>query len=72
MAEFEYTSPRQDPASRRRRMLLRAALGGVALAAPLASLAQPRPKMWRIGFLAADSSSTRVYEGFRQGMREHG
>ena len=72
MVEFEFTGPRRDPASRRRRILLRAALCGVALAGPLASLAQPRLKVWRIGFLASDSSSTRVYEGFRQGMRELG
>jgi putative ABC transport system substrate-binding protein len=45
---------------------------GVLLAAPLASLAQPQPKITHIGFLASDSSSTRVYEGFRQGMRELG
>ncbi|MBI2753268.1 MAG: ABC transporter substrate-binding protein [Betaproteobacteria bacterium] len=72
MAEFEYTSARQNPASLRRRTVLRAALCGVALAVPFASLAQPRPKVLRIGFLAADSASTRVYEGFRQGMRELG
>ncbi len=42
---------------------------GVLLAAPLA---QPQPKITHIGFLASDSSSTRVYEGFRQGMRELG
>ncbi len=41
-------------------------------AAPLAAYAQQPGKLWRIGFLAADSSSTRVYEGFRQGMRELG
>ena len=71
---FEYESSRSQkyPASQRRRILLRSALVGVALAGPLASLAQQRPKVWRIGFLAADSSSSRVYEGFRQGMRELG
>jgi len=63
---------RQDRASHTRRILLRAALCGVALAAPLASFAQQQPKVWRIGFLAADSSSTRIYEGFQQGMRELG
>jgi len=63
---------RQDRASHTRRVLLRAALCGVALAAPLASFAQQQPKVWRIGFLAADSSSTRIYEGFQQGMRELG
>jgi putative ABC transport system substrate-binding protein len=35
-------------------------------------LAQQQPKVWRIGFLASDSSSTRVYDGFQQGMRELG
>jgi len=63
---------RRYPAAPKRRILLRATLSCVALAAPLASLAQQRSKIWRIGFLAADSSSTRVYEGFRQGMRELG
>ena len=72
MIKHAATRSRQYPASRRRRILLRAALFGVALAAPFASLAQQRPKVWRIGFLAADSSSSRVYEGFRQGMRELG
>lgn len=72
MVEFDSTGPRQDRASHTRRILLRAVLCGVALAAPLASLAQQQSKVWRIGFLASDSSSTRVYEGFRQGMRELG
>lgn len=72
MAEIEFAGPQQDPVSRRRRALLRVALCGVAVAAPFASRAQPRQRTWRIGVLAADSSSTRVYEGFRQGMRELG
>jgi len=63
---------RQDQASHRRRILLRAALCGMALPASFASLAQQQPKVWRIGFLASDSSSTRVYDGFQQGMRELG
>ena len=70
MVEFDSTGPRQDQASRTRRTLLRAMLAGVALA-PLASLGQ-QPKVWRIGFLVAGSSSTQFYEGFRQGMRELG
>ncbi len=54
---------------RRRKLLI--AIGG-ALAAPLATFGQKQPRVWRIGFLAADSSSTGIYEGFRQGMRELG
>ncbi|MFS8084637.1 MAG: ABC transporter substrate-binding protein [Acidobacteriota bacterium] len=72
MVKLESTRLWQDQAPRRRRTLLRIALCGVALAVPFVSLAQQRPKAWRIGFLAADSSSTRAYEGFRQGMRELG
>ena len=53
-------------------MLLCAMLWSVAFPAPLASIAQPPPRVWRVGVLASDSSSTRVYEGFRQGMRELG
>jgi putative ABC transport system substrate-binding protein len=71
MFELDSTGHLQDPASHRRRILLRALLCSVALPAPIASWAQ-QPKVWRIGFLASDSSSTRVYEGFRQGMRELG
>lgn len=52
---------------RKRRILL--ALLGAALAAPFAPLAQQPQKLSRIGVLAADSSSTRVYEGFRQGLQ---
>ena len=72
MVEVGSTDFRQHRASRMRRILLRAVLCGAVLAAPLASLAQQQLKVWRIGFLASDSSSTRVYEGFRQGMRELG
>jgi putative ABC transport system substrate-binding protein len=56
--------------STRREVLL--ALGAGALTAPLGSLAQEQPKVWQIGFLAADSASTRLYDSFRQGMRERG
>jgi putative ABC transport system substrate-binding protein len=52
---------------RKRRILL--ALLGAALAAPFAPLAQQPQKLSRIGVLAADSSSTRVYDGFRQGLQ---
>src|SRR2546426_423474 len=71
MFEPDFVGHRQDRASPRRRILLRALLCSVALPAPFASLAQ-QPKVWRIGFLASDSSSTRVYDGFQQGMRELG
>ncbi len=72
MVEVGSTDFRQHRASRMRRILLRAVLCGAVLAAPRVSLAQQQPKVWRIGFLASDSSSTQVYEGFRQGMRELG
>src|ERR1700674_2952635 len=72
MIELDSTGQRQDRASHRRRILLRAALCSVALPAPFVALAQQQPKVWRIGLLASDSSSTRVYDGFRQGMRELG
>jgi len=71
MFELDSTGHWQDHASQRRRILLRALLCSVALPVPFASLAQ-QPKVWRIGFLASDSSSTRVYDGFQQGMRELG
>ena len=61
---------RQTRQGHARRALLRAALHGLALFAP-ASLAQPA-KMARIGFLASDSASSRVYEGFRRGMGDIG
>ncbi len=54
----------------RRNFLL--ALGAGALTAPLASFAQNQPKVWQIGFLAADSASTGLYDSFRQGMRDLG
>lgn len=72
MVEFDFPGPPQDQASRVRRILLRAMLCGIALGGPPASLAQGQRKVWRIGFLASDSSSTRVYDGFQQGMRELG
>src|SRR6202162_2769541 len=72
MVELDFPSLPQDQASCARRIVLHAVLCGIALAAPLASLAQEQPKVWRIGFLASDSSTTRVYDGFQQGMRELG
>ncbi len=54
----------------RRNLLL--ALSAAALTVPFASLAQNQGKVWQIGFLAADSASTHLYDSFRQGMRERG
>ena len=54
----------------RRKVLL--ALGAGVLTVPLGSLGQNQAKVWQIGFLAADSVSTHLYESFRQGMRERG
>ncbi|HSS70949.1 MAG TPA: ABC transporter substrate-binding protein [Casimicrobiaceae bacterium] len=42
------------------------------MAAPLAAFSQNQSKVWQIGFHAADSASTRLYDSFRQGMREQG
>lgn len=72
MVEPDFTGPSRDQASHARRLLLCAVLCSIALAAPFASLTQEQPKVWRIGFLASDSSSTRVYDGFQKGMRELG
>ena len=71
MVELDSAGRRHNPVSDRRRTLLGATLGAVALV-PLASWTQEQSKVWRIGFLAADASSTRVYDGFQQGMRELG
>jgi len=54
----------------RRNVLL--ALGAGALAVPLRAIAQNPPKVWQIGFLGADSASTRFYDSFRQGLRDLG
>ena len=66
------TDPLPGTGSRKRRALLRIAFGGAALALSVTSLAQSQRRVWRIGFLAADSSSTRINAGFREGMRELG
>jgi len=50
-------------------VLRRVLVCAVALAAPFASFAQQQPKVWRIGLLAPDSSSTGIYAGLQQGMR---
>ena len=60
------------PASQARRILLRAALCGFALAPVLTLRAQQKSGVRRIGFLVPGASTTRVYEGFRRGMREQG
>lgn len=54
-----------------RRAFIGTVAGGL-VAAPLTLLAQPQPKLSRIGFLAADSASARVQQAFVQGMRELG
>ena len=58
----------------RRKLLV--ALGAGALAKPLASFAQQRGKVWRVGFLAfrarPDSLETDAFGGFPRGMRELG
>jgi putative ABC transport system substrate-binding protein len=53
----------------RRELLL--ALAG-ALSAPLAVRAQKQDKVWQIGFLGPDSSSTKHLDSFLQGMRDLG
>ena len=55
----------------------RAFLAGAAalLAAPLAAVAQPAGKVYRIGILgdkAADSNEILLWQTFREGLREHG
>jgi putative tryptophan/tyrosine transport system substrate-binding protein len=72
MVELDFAGPPREQASHARRLLLRALLCCITLAAPSALLAQEQPRVWRIGFLVPDSSSTRVYDGFPQGMRELG
>jgi putative ABC transport system substrate-binding protein len=72
MAEVKSMATRRPPDSQVRRAVLRAALCGLALAPVLSVRAQPMSGMRRVGFLAPGSSRTRVYEGFRRGMRELG
>jgi putative ABC transport system substrate-binding protein len=69
---IDSTSGPRGQASRKRRILLRAVFCGVTLAAPFESLAQQPPKIWRIGLLDSGSSSTGIYAGFQQGMRDLG
>src|SRR5262245_15408042 len=56
----------------RRRSLL--AAGALATAFPFAARAQPKGKLWRIGFLgAADPFGYAAHlQGFRQGLRDFG
>lgn len=73
MVEFGSNGPRRDEGLHTRRTLIRGVLFcSAVIVAPLRSLAQQQSRVWRVGFLASDSSSTRVYAGFRQGMRELG
>ena len=53
------------------RRAFNAALAGL-LVAPFTTLAQPRSKIARIGFLAAGAALPRVQQNFLQGMRELG
>ncbi|HQR10081.1 MAG TPA: ABC transporter substrate-binding protein [Casimicrobiaceae bacterium] len=72
MAAFESVDPLHHGSRRTRRKLLHAVFCGLAMGAAGALRAQSARKVWRIGFLASDSSTNRVHEGFRQGMRELG
>jgi putative ABC transport system substrate-binding protein len=57
----------------RRTFISRIALG--LLAAPLAAAAQPRPRVWRIGYLGHGSPASRAsinLDPFREGLRELG
>src|SRR5262245_59161752 len=60
--------------STRRKLIL--ALGACALAVPIASFAQPKGKVWRIGYLYAGTRQVTVDSGrmsaFLQGMKELG
>ncbi len=58
---------------RRVAFLAAAALGAVVAGAPLSSVAQQPVKAFRIGILSpAERSSTKIFDGFRQGLREVG
>jgi ABC-type uncharacterized transport system substrate-binding protein len=70
MPEVPGSEEKRNRMTTRRNMVL--ALGAGALAAPLASFAQNQPVVPQIGFLGADSASTRLYDSFRQGMRDLG
>ena len=56
--------------SNRRKLII--ALGAGALTAPFSSLAQQQGKVWRIGFLWADSDSVQRLDAFKTGMRALG
>ena len=64
--------PRAPAHARTRRALLIAAAGRVALATPLAALAQPAAKPARVGFLGGDAASARFRQAFLKGMRDLG
>jgi len=48
------------------------AIAGGLLAAPLAAEAQPAAKVYRIGYVRAETPPAVDIEAFRQGLREHG
>ena len=56
----------------RRRLVI--ALGSSLLAGPLAALAQPQGKVWRIGFLGSETAAgfARELEAFRDGLKDLG
>ena len=59
--------------TRRAAFLAAIALGAVVAGAPLPALAQQPGKVLRIGILSpAERSSTKIFNGFRQGLREVG
>ncbi len=72
LLEPDAPGPLQGPESRTRRAVLGAVLLGAAFLPWRDLRAQQKPRESRIGFLAPGSSGTRVYDGFRQGMRELG
>ena len=71
MAECLFSDSPLVTRSPTRRAVLRALACGVVGMA-LESTAQPKPKAWRIGFLASGSAAMRVYKGLGDGMRALG
>ena len=54
----------------RRKLLV--VLGASVITAPLASFAQQKNKVWRVGFLASTAPPPHVRDAFRESLREHG
>src|SRR5262245_35299156 len=50
------------------------ALGACALSAPLRLFAQPKSKVWRIGYLGSEMAdgSAQQLDAFRTGLKDHG